>query len=98
MMMVTLHSGPTAFIARAPLDTGASGIAFMDICFTALHQFPTATLAEPQFLTTRDGFPSIEGAITRTVCLPAMIEDHFENLLCDSTPLNSHHHILLRLP
>lgn len=81
----------------ALVDTGASGIAFIDERFICHHQLPTSFLEQPRKLQVIDGREISSGDITHTAQLSLRIQSYFENITAYVTHLG-HYFVVLGIP
>ena len=81
----------------ALLDTGATGIAFIDEDFVNYHDIPLAPLKQPRQLEVIDGRPISSGNITHMAVTQMSIHDHSETLPMFVTRLG-HYPVVLGIP
>ena len=82
---------------HALIDSGATGIAFIDKDFARHHQLPLVPLSNPRSLEVIDGRPISSGDITHTTTVNLLINEHQEELPMFVTQLG-HYPIVLGIP
>jgi len=81
---------------HALIDSGATGIAFIDKGFAHHHQLPLVSLPTPRSLEVIDGHPISSGDITHTTTINCSINEHQEELPMFVTQLG-HYSIILSI-
>ena len=79
------------------LDTGATGLAFVDEDFVRQHDIPLAPLKQPRQLEVIDGRPISSGDITHMAVAQMSIHEHAETLPMFVTRLG-HYPLVLGIP
>jgi hypothetical protein len=79
------------------IDSGASGLAFIDKSFARSYNIPL-TQIQPQVLRVFDGRETVSGAVTHTARVSLNIYGHHEELEAYVTQLNGRHPLILGLP
>ena len=82
---------------HALIDSGATGIAFIDKDFAHHHQLPLVPLKNPRSLEVIDGRPISSGDITHSTTITLSINEHQEELPMFVTKLG-HYPIVLGIP
>jgi len=82
---------------HALIDSGATGIAFIDKDFARHHQLTLTPLQNPRSLKVIDGRPISSGDITHTTTITLLINEHQEQLPMFVTKLG-HYRIVLGIP
>ena len=81
---------------HALIDSGATGIAFIDKNFAYHHQLPLVPFPNPRSLEVIDGHPISSGDITHTTTINCSINEHQEELPMFVTQLG-HYSIILSI-
>jgi len=82
---------------HALIDSGATGIAFINKDFARHDQLPLVPLSNPRSLQVIDGHPISSGDITHTTTINLLINEHQEELPMFDTQLG-HYPIVLGIP
>jgi len=82
---------------NALIDSGATGIAFINKDFAYHHQLPVVPLSNPRSLQVIHGHPISSGDITHTTTINLLINEHQEELPMFVTQLG-HYPIVLSIP
>jgi hypothetical protein len=93
----TLSVNGQTIATHALIDSGATGIAFIDKDFARHHQLPLTPLQNPRSLEVIDGRPISSGDITHTISITLSINEHQEKLRMFVTKLG-HYPIVLGIP
>jgi len=93
----TLSVNGHTIATHALIDSGATGIAFIDENFARHHQLPLVPLPNPRSLEVIDGHPISSGDITHTTTVKLSINEHQEELPMFVTQLG-HYPIVLGIP
>jgi hypothetical protein len=93
----TLHAAGRAIPMRALIDSGATGVAFVDAAFERLHKLPMRELHPRQELEVVDGRPIASGPITQCAMAELTIAGHRESIDMYVTSLG-HYPLVLGLP
>jgi hypothetical protein len=93
----TLSVNGQTIATHALIDSGATGIAFIDKNFARHHQLPLVPLPNPRSLEVIDGRPISSGDITHTTTVNLWINKHQEELPMFVTQLG-HYPIVLSIP
>jgi len=93
----TLRNGDHSIQTPAMIDTGATGIAFIDENFVRQHKVPCYRLNPPQDLEVIDGQPTESSQITDLTKISCQIHDNTEILPAFNTKLG-HFSLVLGIP
>ena len=96
-MSYTLSVNGHTIATHALIDSGATGIAFIDKNFAYHHQLPLVPFPNPRSLEVIDGHPISSGDITHTTTVKLSINKHQEELPIFVTQLG-HYPIVLGIP
>lgn len=94
VLLPTLDSPRGKIQAHTLVDTGGTGIAFMNESYARQHLFPLYRLSNPRTLTVVDGRPIAGGTITHYTWTTMKIGSHYEELPLLLTSLG-HYPIIL---
>ena len=92
-----LASDGTKTPTEALIDSGATGLAFIDEGFAEKHQLPRYALKKPRSLEVIDGRTIESGVITEIVRVTLVVNKHTEDLCAFVTKLG-HYPVVLGIP
>jgi predicted aspartyl protease len=92
-----LASDGTKTPTEALIDSGATGLAFIDEGFAEKHRLPRYALKKPRSLEVIDGRTIESGVITEMVRVTLVVNKHTENLCAFVTKLG-HYPVVLGIP
>jgi hypothetical protein len=97
IILCTLSNCNTKIDTHALVDSGCTGLSFMNEAFAHQHNFPCYQLKNPKTVEVIDGCPISSGDITEYVEVQCTIGDHHKTLTAYRTFLG-HYPLILGIP